>query len=109
VLGLRVRVREDLRERLLSPGHLDDWEEHCRRGWRDFDARLPGGESSRTAQRRVGEALDRIAADHRGQTVAVASHGNLIALALHRHDPSIGFEFWRSMPMPAVYPLDLPG
>jgi 2,3-bisphosphoglycerate-dependent phosphoglycerate mutase len=57
----------------------------------------------------VCEALDRIAADHPGRTVAVASHGNLIALALHRHDPSIGFEFWRSMPMPAVYALVPPG
>jgi 2,3-bisphosphoglycerate-dependent phosphoglycerate mutase len=107
-LEVPVTVVPDLRERLLAPGPLPDWLEHCRRGWEDFDRALPGGESSRTAQRRVGAALSLLAAKHPDETIAVASHGNLIALALNAQDPRIGFEFWRSMPMPAVYPVDLP-
>jgi 2,3-bisphosphoglycerate-dependent phosphoglycerate mutase len=107
-LAVPVTVVPDLRERLLHPGPLPDWLEHCRRGWGDFDLALPGGESSRTAQRRVGAALSLLAAQHPGETIAVASHGNLIALALDAQDPGVGFDFWRSMPMPAVYPVDLP-
>jgi len=38
--------------------------------------------------------------------VAVSSHGNLIALALAADDPSVGFDFWRGMPMPAIYRLE---
>ncbi len=30
---------------------------------------------------------------HPEQTIAVASHGNLIALMLHARDPSVGFAF----------------
>jgi len=51
----------------------------------------------------VAGILDDVANRNRGQTVVCASHGNLLALALRRHDPAIGFEFWRGMPMPAVY------
>ena len=103
-----VEIVPDLRERLLSPGGVPGWEAHVRRGWSDLDYALPGGESSRAVQVRVGAALHELAAGHQGATIAAASHGNLIALALRAHDPTIGFDFWRAMPMPAVYPLDLP-
>jgi 2,3-bisphosphoglycerate-dependent phosphoglycerate mutase len=106
-MGLGITVVTDLRERVLAPGDLPDWEEHCRRGWADFDYALLGGESSTAAQRRVCAVLHDLAARHPEQTIAIASHGNLIALALHAHDGSIGFDFWRTMPMPAVYGLDL--
>jgi 2,3-bisphosphoglycerate-dependent phosphoglycerate mutase len=107
-LGVDVAIVSDLRERLLSAGATPDWETHVRRGWSDLDHALPGGESSRGAQARVGAVLRDLAARHPDATIAAASHGNLIALALHAHDPSIGFDFWRAMPMPAVYPIDLP-
>ena len=36
----------------------------------------------------------------------MASHGNLIALALHAIAPEqVDFEFWAAMPTPAVYVL----
>jgi 2,3-bisphosphoglycerate-dependent phosphoglycerate mutase len=102
-LGLPIAVLDDLRERLLSPGVLDDWLAALQRSFEDPDYALPGGESSRQAGERVGAVVDGVAARHRGQTVVCASHGNLLALALRRRDPALGFEFWRSMPMPAVY------
>ena len=102
-----MEIVPDLRERLLSPADAPDWEAHVRRGWSDFEYALAGGESSRAAQARVGAILNRLAARHPDATIAAASHGNLIALALHAYDRSIGFDFWRAMPMPAVYSLDV--
>jgi 2,3-bisphosphoglycerate-dependent phosphoglycerate mutase len=98
-------VIDDLRERLLSPDPFDDWLGALRRSFDDPDYALPGGESGRQAGRRVAAVLEDVAARHRGQTVVCASHGNLLALALRQADPAVGFEFWRSMPMPAVYPM----
>ena len=39
----------------------------------------------------------------------LASHGNLIALALHALMPGVDYEFWESIPMPAVFTLTRDG
>ena len=106
----RVSVEQDLRERLLAPGPLPDWLEHLRHSWADFSWRLPGGESSAEAQSRATRALDGIRERHVGERVVVASHGNLIALALHALLPKhVDAAFWAAMPMPAVYTIEPDG
>jgi broad specificity phosphatase PhoE len=51
------------------------------------------------------ELLDR----HPGETVVVASHGMLIALALHHVRPDeVDLAFWEQIPMPAVFRLEPP-
>jgi broad specificity phosphatase PhoE len=53
--------------------------------------------------------LDTIASRHSAGTVIVASHGNLIALALHAFMPNVDYKFWESIPMPAVFTLTRDG
>ncbi|HEV2170699.1 MAG TPA: histidine phosphatase family protein [Candidatus Binatus sp.] len=104
--GIAIDTIDDLRERMLSAGELPDWRAHLKRSWEDFDYAPPGGESGRVAQARVIRVLDTIAMRHASGTVIVASHGNLIALALHACMPEIvDYEFWESIPMPAVFTL----
>lgn len=103
--SLIIETVDDLRERLLSPSDLPDWRSHLKRSWDDFSYAPPGGETSREAQARVVRVLDTIAARHTVGTVILASHGNLIALALNAFIPNIDYEFWESMPMPAVFTL----
>jgi broad specificity phosphatase PhoE len=44
---------------------------------------------------------------HRGETVVAASHGTVIALALHHLGAAEGgLAFWEGMPMPAVFRID---
>ncbi len=76
-----------------------------KRSWEDFDYAPVGGETSREAQARVVRVLDTVAARHSGGTVILASHGNLIALALNAFMPSVDYAFWESIPMPAVFTL----
>jgi 2,3-bisphosphoglycerate-dependent phosphoglycerate mutase len=101
--GLSIKTIEDLRERLLSPVDIADWRAHLRRSWEDFDYAPAGGESGRVAQARVMRVMETIASTHRSGTVIVASHGNLIALALHAIMPKVDYEFWESIAMPAVF------
>jgi len=91
---------------MLSPVALPDWEREIKRSWIDFDYAPPGGESSRVAQARIAGVLTRVRRDHAIGTVLLASHGNLISLALNALEPRIGFDFWKTMPMPAVYRLE---
>ena len=104
--GIAIETIEDLRERMLSPVDVPDWRAHLKRSWSDFDFALPGGESSRQAQARVVRVLEEIRRRHRdGGIVIVASHGNLIALALNAFMPNVDYAYWESIPMPAVFTL----
>ena len=104
--GIAIETIEDLRERMLSPVEVPDWLAHLKRSWSDFDYALPGGESSREAQARVVRVLEEIRGRHRdGGIVILASHGNLIALALNAFMPNVDYAYWESIPMPAVFTL----
>jgi 2,3-bisphosphoglycerate-dependent phosphoglycerate mutase len=105
-LGAEISLVDDLRERLLSLRALPDWPEQLQLSWRDFGYALEDGESSAEAQHRVTEVLATLRRRHPGMRIVVASHGNLIALALHAIVPDqIDFDFWAAMPTPAVYVL----
>jgi 2,3-bisphosphoglycerate-dependent phosphoglycerate mutase len=103
--GLAIETIDDLRERMLSPAELPDWRAHLKRAWEDFDYAPPGGETGRDAQARIVRVLDTIAARHSTGIVILASHGNLIALALNAFMPNVDYAFWESIPMPAIFTL----
>jgi 2,3-bisphosphoglycerate-dependent phosphoglycerate mutase len=51
-LGIDIEIRNDLRERRLAMGEIDNWREELEKTWLDFDYSLPTGESSRVCQQR---------------------------------------------------------
>jgi 2,3-bisphosphoglycerate-dependent phosphoglycerate mutase len=105
-VGAEISLVDELRERLLSPDALPDWRARLQRSWTDFDHALEGGESCAEAQRRATGVLATLRQRHPGARIVVASHGNLISLALHAIVPDqVDFEFWAAMPTPAVYVL----
>ena len=103
--GLTIETIDDLRERRLSPVDLPDWRAHLRRSWDDFDYAPAGGESCRQAQARVLRVLEKIRDRQSSGTVMLASHGNLIALALIPLMPGVDYDFWESIPTLAVFTL----
>ncbi|MEM7365563.1 MAG: histidine phosphatase family protein [Pseudomonadota bacterium] len=104
-LGLSIETVQDLRERKLAGELLKDWRASLQRSWEDFDVALPGGESSRTCQTRVVNALKEIVQANEGRTIAAASHGNAIALFLNHLNPDFGFDQWEAMQNPHVFEL----
>ncbi len=106
-LDLPITVCDDLRERKLSDAPVDDFLGAVRATWDEPERALPGGESNRSAQQR-GLAVVRLVQErHPTGHVAIATHGNLLALILQHVDASIGFEFWRSLTMPDIYQLTI--
>ena len=103
-LSLPVSVVDDLRERSL--GHIErgvDHREVLARCWAEPDFAPPMGESNTACTARVAQAFAQLALRHRGETIAVASHGNALALYLGTLDPAFGFEQWRSMRNPDLF------
>ena len=107
-LDLEIAVEDDLHEKVMSTGPVDDLAAARRRMWEDFDYKLAGGESNTEAQARALGALERVRQAHSEDAVAVATHGTLIALILNAFDPTFGYEAWRAMPMPDIFRLDFP-
>jgi 2,3-bisphosphoglycerate-dependent phosphoglycerate mutase len=106
-LGISIEIDADLRERLLCTEVLDDFHGPLENVWRDFEFAYPGGESSAAAQTRVRKAIERILEHSEGHSVAVASHGNALALFLRTLDASVDFDFWMQMSTPDVYEVDV--
>lgn len=106
-LGQEIVPIEDLRERLLSPTPLPDWEDHIRASFNDPDHRADGGESQRDMMRRWSSALSHISAA-KGRPV-FATHGGMTAALFHDVDPTFGFDGWKGLSNPDLFALELDG
>jgi broad specificity phosphatase PhoE len=104
-LGLPVQELRDLRERTLGSFRCETVDEAVAATWSDFDFAHPGGESSRAAQARARAVTEMLARRHPVGPVALATHGNLLALLLNAFDPSAGVDLWRSLTLPDVFHL----
>lgn len=103
-IGKQVTVVPALRERILCRRNLGDqfWPT-IDRYWADPDFALPDGESNRACALRMTRAIDDLAARHRGEVIALASHGNALALYLGQLDSSFGYAEWRAMKNPDLF------
>jgi 2,3-bisphosphoglycerate-dependent phosphoglycerate mutase len=101
--GKEIQLVEDLRERNLSHGLIDDFIPQMEESWRNFDHALPGCGTSRNAQERVVSAMASVARKNEGRNVIASSHGNLIALFLNHIREDFGFSQWKEMRNPDVF------
>ena len=91
VHGLRVRIERDINE--VDYGEWTDRslaQLRRRALWRTIQqapsrVTFPGGESIRSAQQRAVEATERLAAEHRGSTIVLVSHADIIKAILAHH------------------------
>jgi 2,3-bisphosphoglycerate-dependent phosphoglycerate mutase len=104
---LSVTTITDLRERTLSAQPVDDHAAAVAWCWANPTEALPGGESNLIAQRRGVAAIADLAARHPDETIAVGTHGNLLALILQHWQPAIDHAFWQRLTMPDIYALTL--
>ncbi len=110
-LGLTIEVVTDFRERdmLNAPVSPQEFERLAEESWRFPGQPRAGSESNAAAQRRGLAALMSVLDCHRGQHVVVSTHGTLMALLINGLNPSLGFDFWRSLSFPDVYALEFTG
>lgn len=106
-LGLSISEAFDLRERTLGSFQHASFEEAVAATWSNFERAYPRGESSRSAQQRALAVARGLARRHPSETVALATHGNLLALLLNAFDPNVRFNFWKSLEFPDAFELRL--
>jgi 2,3-bisphosphoglycerate-dependent phosphoglycerate mutase len=104
-LDLPIHTLPELRERQLSGGAVEDFFAAVEATWTDPTFVHPGGESNAAAQQRGIDAILTLQEQHPTEHIALATHGNLLALLLQHFDPSINYAFWKSLTMPDIYRL----
>lgn len=107
--GIKIELNEELRERKVANGHIDDFDGFVKRQWENFDYKLEDGESlSETKERGIG-ALNEILNQCENETVVIGTHGTILSVLLNHYDPSFGYEDWEAMKMPSIYKLEFNG
>ncbi|MFN6563446.1 MAG: histidine phosphatase family protein [Nostoc sp. ChiSLP01] len=101
-LGLSMETDNRLAERVLCATPLADWRERLAESFTNLDLCLDGGESSRDAMAR-GIAVINEALQQKVETIAIVTHGNLMALILKHFDDRIGYAEWQKLSNPDVY------
>ena len=99
--GLALETDGRLRERVLSPVPLENWQELLRRSFDDPDFTVPGGESSCEAANRAEAAFREVV--EAGKVTALVTHGNLTALLLGRLGLPFGADEQARLTNPDVY------
>jgi broad specificity phosphatase PhoE len=74
------------------------------------DELVLGDETAQQASDRIAGAVDGVLAARAGQTVAIVTHGTVLALLVARHNPQRpAFQLWRELQLPSFVVLSLPG
>lgn len=82
---------------------------HIELMFRRRDERVLGYESADEALRRFRDALRDVLSKHAGETIAVISHGTVIALYVAEHtEDHTSFELWRKLGLPSFVVLSRP-
>ncbi|MEO0915476.1 MAG: histidine phosphatase family protein, partial [Pseudomonadota bacterium] len=100
-----ITLLPDLRERLLSPNPLPDWQDHIRASFDNAHHAPEGGESHADLLKRWSDALS-IIGKAAGRP-AFATHGGMTAALLHAQDPTFGFEGWASLRNPDLFEVEI--
>lgn len=103
ILGLKPYTVHDLREREFTEYHVEDWAETWKTAWMDPDFSFRDGESGKQAQERMYTAVESIITSSTARTLAISSHGNVIALFLQRIDTTYTFEHACAIRNPDVF------
>lgn len=98
---------EELRERLLAPGELDDFQGAVTYVWQHPNENPYGGETNKKAAQRIRQCIDELVEQHPEETLVLGTHGNIMVLLLETFDPIFDYAFWKSLPMPAVCRMEV--
>jgi 2,3-bisphosphoglycerate-dependent phosphoglycerate mutase len=107
--GLHPEIVPDLRERHLTVMPGETFETAVETAWRNPATGQGGTEPNVVAATRGVGVLQQIIAARQGESVVVATHGNLLALMLNALDPAYGYEIWRTLTFPDIYKLQFRG
>lgn len=105
LFGLNIIIDEGFRERKLSDGFIDNFDETVFKAWESLNFNLPGGESGYYAQNRGILSLEKAIEKYCGGNIVIGTHGNIMILIMNHYDKKYDYDFWDNLSMPDIYKL----
>ncbi|GEN56181.1 phosphoglycerate mutase [Halolactibacillus alkaliphilus] len=96
-----------LQEQVLSDQPVDDYIGVVKASFSDPDYKLPGGESAKDALCRFKEVINEYSEED--ASIAIVTHGHLLALYLHEINPDFNFKDWQVLKNPDVFIIHFDG
>ena len=106
--NLEIKLFEELKERMIKGDYKLSWEEvepAIKKSFEDKDYCLPGGETTRQAQKRAVPIIKQILKEYEGKQIVIGTHGNIMTIIMNYFDQEYGYEFWASTSKPDIYKL----
>lgn len=108
LLGIEMRVKEELKERKVGTW-VDDFSEFAISQWADFDYKLENGESLNEVQERIKTVYSDII--NQGESnIIISGHGTALAVLFNDIlQGKFGYQEFQEMTMPDVYCAEYDG
>lgn len=109
-----LRVVDGFRERTLTDGPAEEYDETFQSAidavFSDWSFAFPDAESNDEARARGVAAVEGVLNEYAEQTVAVATHGQLLTVTLSHYDDRFDREWWaEELTTPDVYEAEFEG
>ncbi|WP_229521508.1 histidine phosphatase family protein [Paenibacillus monticola] len=105
-----IVIYEELRERNIGSTEIEMNMQEILQGIRtsftDKHFKMLGGESTLEAQERAIPIVNQLLEQHKGDTIAIGTHGNIMTLILNYFDEVYDYEFFEQTSKPDIYKLE---
>ncbi|MCD4714437.1 MAG: phosphoglycerate mutase family protein [Clostridiales bacterium] len=86
-----IQLAYEFRERKISDGWIENFSEFSRNQWKDFNFKLPNGESLKEVQLRNTIALANILDENSGKTIVIGTHGTSLSTIINKYDETFTY------------------
>lgn len=96
ILGLKINIIEDFRERKVDSIWIEDFDKFAKEQWNNFDYKLSDGESLNEVQKRNIIALQHILKQNINENIVIGTHGTSLSTIISYFDKNFNYnEFER--------------
>lgn len=86
-----IQLVFDFRERKISDGWIENFNEFNKNQWEDFNFKLPNGESLKEVQLRSTAALSNILDNYSGKTIVIGTHGTSLSTIINNYESTFNY------------------
>lgn len=109
--GIKIVIIEDFRERKVDSIWIEDFDVFAEEQWKNFDYKLPDGESLKEVQERNIRALRQILRENVNENIVIGTHGTALSTTINYFDKNFDYNEFRRIKnhMPFIVRMDFDG